>query len=68
MLDLNSVCSMSWAVHSRVMLKNHQRDEDDIGMKLDITLCSALCSALDLRGMPPAAPMHARKGFKRFFL
>ena len=63
----DTVCLYCCHVHSRVMLKNHQRDEDDIGMKVDITLCSALCRALDLRGMPPAAPLHARKGFQRFF-
>ena len=65
--EKDSVCSYCSRVHSRVMLKNHQRDEDDLGMKLDITSCSALCGALDLRGMPPAAPMHARKGLERFF-
>eukprot|EP00959_Pyramimonas_sp_CCMP1952_P467786 9492177-Pyramimonas_sp.AAC.1 len=62
-----AVCFYRSRVHSHVMLKNHQRDEDDIGMMLDITLCSALRSALDLRGMPPAAPMHGRNVFKRFF-
>ena len=65
--EKDSVCFYCSRVHSRVMLKNHQRDEDDLGMKLDITSCSALCGALDLRGLPPAPPMHARKGFSRFF-
>ena len=65
--EKDCVCSYCSRVHFSVMLKNHQRDEDDLGMKLDITSCSALCGALDLRGMPPAAPMHARKGLERFF-
>ena len=56
----DSVCFYCSRVHSRIMLKNHQRDEDDLGMKLDITSCSASCVALDLRGLPPASPMHAR--------
>eukprot|EP00959_Pyramimonas_sp_CCMP1952_P447730 9375240-Pyramimonas_sp.AAC.1 len=64
---MDPVCFYCSRVHSHVMLKNHRRDEDDAGMKLDITLCSALRSALDLRGMPPAAPMHARTVFKRLF-
>ena len=59
----DTVCLYCCHVHTRVMLKNHQRDEDDLGMKVDITLCSALCRALDLRGVPPAAPVRARKGF-----
>ena len=63
----DSVCFYCSRVHSHVMLKNHQRDEDDIGMKLDITSLSALCSALDLRGMPLPAQMQARKGFETFF-
>ena len=65
--EKDCVCFYCSRVHTRVMMKNHQRDEDDLGMKLDITSCSALCCALDLRGMPPASPMHGRKGFERFF-
>ena len=65
--EKDSVCCYCSRVHSRVMLKNHERAEDDLGMKLDITSCSASCGALDLRGFPPASPMHARKGFSRFF-
>ena len=58
--EKDSVCFYCSRVHSRVMLKNHQRDEDDLGMKLDITSCSALCGALDLRGLPPASPRCSR--------
>ena len=58
--EKDCVCMYCSRVHTRVMLKNHQRDEDDLGMKLDITSCSTLCGALDLRGMPPASPMHGR--------
>ena len=65
--EKDCVCFYCSRVHTRVMMKNHQRDEADLGMKLDITSCSALCCALDLRGMPPASPMHGRKGFERFF-
>ena len=56
----DSVCHYCSRVHSRVMLKNHERDEDDLGMKLGITSCSALCAALDLRGLPPASPRCCR--------
>ena len=65
--EKDCVCFYCSRVHTRVMMKNHQRDEDDLGLKLDISSCSALCCALDLRGMPPASPMHGRKGFERFF-
>ena len=63
----DDVCFYCSRVHQTVMLKNHQRDEDDLGMKLDIKKCSALLCALDLHGMPPAKPMHKRKGMRTFF-
>ena len=63
----DTVCLYCCHVQPRLLLKNHQRDEDDIGMKVDITLCSALCRALDLRGVPPAPPLQARPGFQLFF-
>ena len=56
----DSVCYYCSRLHSRIMLKTHERDEDDLGMKLDINSCSALCKALDLHGMPPAAPTRER--------
>lgn len=62
---MDSVCYYCSRVHFGVMLKNHQRDEDDLGMKL--TTISALCDALDLRGLPPAAPKHVRKRGPGFF-
>ena len=61
----DSVCFYCARVHSAVMVKNHLRDEDDLGMKL--TTVSPLCDALDLRGLPPAAPKHARKRGPGFF-
>ena len=64
--EKDSVCFYCSRVHSRVMLKNHQRDEDDLGMKPDVTSCSALCGALDLRGLPPAAPSQTCEDFTRF--
>ena len=63
----DDVCFYCSRVHQMVMLKTHQRDEDDLGMKLDIKKCSALLCALDLQGMPPAKPMHKRKSMRPFF-